>query len=99
MKFDKFYAGLGARWCCIGWRCSAHSELSHGNGHKLAMQGAAILAKELHSSNGSYKSVFSKYYELYGPFVEKAQGRITRGINFLVSRNIRGIQEAYKRFK
>lgn len=79
---------------------AAHAASFHtGMGTSLAMQGAAILAEELHSSKGDYKSAFSKYYESYKPFVESVQARITRGMKYLVPETEEGILEAYKRFK
>ena len=79
---------------------AAHAASFHtGMGTSLAMQGATILAQELHSSNGDYQSAFSKYYESYKPFVESIQARITRGMNLSVPETEEGIQEAYKRFK
>ncbi len=70
-----------------------------GMGTSLAMQGAAILAKALFSSNGDYNAAFVKYYESYKPYVESVQARIHRGINLLVPETEEGIREAYKRFK
>ncbi len=70
-----------------------------GMGTSLAMQGASILAQELHVSDGDYQSAFSKYYESYKPFVESIQARIVRGLNFSVPETAEGIQEAVKRFK
>ncbi len=69
-----------------------------GMGTSLAIQGATILAKELHSNN-DYHAAFSKYYESYKPFVESVQARITRGLNVLLPETEEGIQEAIKRFK
>lgn len=78
---------------------AAHAASFHtGMGTSLAMQGATILAKELHS-NDDYKTAFSKYYETYKPYVESIQARIIRGMNLLVPETEEGIQEAYKRFK
>ena len=69
-----------------------------GMGTSLAMQGATILAKELHS-NKDYKTAFGKYNETFRPFVESVQARITRGLNHSVPETEEGIQEAIKRFK
>jgi 2-polyprenyl-6-methoxyphenol hydroxylase-like FAD-dependent oxidoreductase len=70
-----------------------------GMGTSLAMQGAAILAHELNSSNGDYESAFSKYYESYKPFVEGVQARIVRGLNSSVPETEEGIQATINRFK
>lgn len=78
---------------------AAHAASFHtGMGTSLAMQGATILAKELHLKE-DYKTAFSNYYELYKPYVESVQARIIHGINNLVPETEEGIQEAYKRFK
>lgn len=78
---------------------AAHATSFHtGMGTSLAMQGATILAKELHS-NDDYKMAFSKYYDTYKPYVESVQSRIHRGKNLLVPETEKGIREAYERFK
>jgi 2-polyprenyl-6-methoxyphenol hydroxylase-like FAD-dependent oxidoreductase len=69
-----------------------------GMGSSLAMQGAAILAKKLHSNN-DYQIAFAKYNETYRPFVESVQARITRGMKYLVPETEEGIQEAIDWFK
>lgn len=66
-------------------------------GTSLAIQGAAILAKEL-DSNPDYKTAFINYNEKYRPFVESVQTRIHRGKNLLAPETEEGIKEAYKRF-
>lgn len=70
-----------------------------GMGTSLAMQGATILAKQLHASNGDYQSAFSEYYTSYQPFVESIQARIVRGLNWMLPETQQGIEEAIKRFK
>ena len=70
-----------------------------GMGTSLAMQGATILAQELHTSHGDYKSAFSKYYESFKPYTESVQATIVRGLNFLIPETEEGIQEAIKRFR
>ncbi len=70
-----------------------------GMGTSLAMQGATILAKQLHASNGDYQSAFSEYYASYQPFVESVQARITRGLNWMLPETQQGIEEAIERFK
>ncbi len=44
-----------------------------GQGSALAMVAAYILAGELHRSKGDFSSAFSRYHELFGPFVAKKQ--------------------------
>ncbi|WP_118973378.1 FAD-dependent monooxygenase [Taibaiella koreensis] len=68
-----------------------------GMGTSLAMQGATILAKELHA-NDDYKTAFANYNQTYRPFVESVQARINRGMEYLVPETEEGIQKAYKRF-
>lgn len=70
-----------------------------GMGTSLAMQGAALLAQELHASNGDYPSAFSTYYVSFHPFVESVQARIERGLNRLVPETQEGIEAAINRFK
>lgn len=78
---------------------AAHAASFHtGMGTSLAMQGAALLAKELRA-NEDYNTAFADYYKTYKPFVESVQARITRGMNYLVPETEEGIREAYKRFK
>lgn len=77
---------------------AAHAASFHtGMGTSLAMQGATILAKELHS-NDHYETAFAKYNDTYKPVVESVQAKIYRGINYLVPETEEGIREAYKRF-
>ena len=44
-----------------------------GQGSALAMIAAYILAGELHRSKGDYSLAFTRYQELFGPFVAKKQ--------------------------
>jgi 2-polyprenyl-6-methoxyphenol hydroxylase-like FAD-dependent oxidoreductase len=69
-----------------------------GMGSSLAMQGATLLAQELHS-NDDYKTAFVNYYKTYKPYVESVQARITRGLKYLVPETEEGIQETIDRFK
>jgi 2-polyprenyl-6-methoxyphenol hydroxylase-like FAD-dependent oxidoreductase len=55
-----------------------------GMGTSLAMQGATILADELAASNSDYNVAFSKYNNVFRPFVETIQATITNGLGFLV---------------
>jgi 2-polyprenyl-6-methoxyphenol hydroxylase-like FAD-dependent oxidoreductase len=70
-----------------------------GMGTSLAMQGATILANELHASNGDYPSAFSQYYASFKPLVESVQSRITRGLNWSIPETNEDIQRAVNRFK
>ncbi len=47
-----------------------------GMGTSLAMQGATLLAKELHA-NQDHKTAFVNYNEKFRPFVESVQARVT----------------------
>lgn len=70
-----------------------------GMGTSLAMEGATIVAQELHASSGDYNSAFARYHQSYKPFVESVQSRITRGLNWSVPETEQGIREAIARFK
>lgn len=50
-----------------------------GMGTSLAMQGATLLAKQLHA-NDHYQTAFAKYNELFKPFVESIQARVTNSL-------------------
>ncbi|WDF54362.1 FAD-dependent monooxygenase [Mucilaginibacter sp. KACC 22063] len=50
-----------------------------GMGTSLAMQGATLLAKELHA-NGDYQTAFERYNELFRPFVESVHARVDRSL-------------------
>jgi 2-polyprenyl-6-methoxyphenol hydroxylase-like FAD-dependent oxidoreductase len=50
-----------------------------GMGTSLAIQGAALLAKEL-DRNNDYETAFRKYNETFGPIAESIQARITDGL-------------------
>lgn len=79
---------------------AAHTtSFSTGMGTSLAMESAAILAKELYSSNGHYHTAFTKYYDTHKPYVESVQARIVRGLNWLLPETEEGIREAVNRFK
>ncbi|WP_343691581.1 FAD-dependent monooxygenase [Chitinophaga sp.] len=64
-----------------------------GMGTSLAMEGAYILAKQLHQEE-NYHTAFAKYDETYRPYVKEVQSRITRGLNWLVPTTVEGIQGA-----
>jgi 2-polyprenyl-6-methoxyphenol hydroxylase-like FAD-dependent oxidoreductase len=44
-----------------------------GQGSALAMVAAYILAGELHRAKGEYQTAFSRYQEIFGPFVQQKQ--------------------------
>ena len=69
-----------------------------GMGTSLAIQGAALLAKEL-NTNEDFNMAFAKYNEMYRPYVESVQTRIVRGLDWLVPETEEGIRESVKRFK
>jgi 2-polyprenyl-6-methoxyphenol hydroxylase-like FAD-dependent oxidoreductase len=69
-----------------------------GMGTSLAIQGAALLAKELYT-NDDYNVAFARYNDTYRPYVESVQTRIVRGLDWLVPETEEGIQEAIERFK
>ena len=66
-----------------------------GMGTSLALQGATLLAKQL-QSNTDYKIAFQNYNELYRPFVESIQARITHGINVLLPETEEALQASFK---
>lgn len=69
-----------------------------GMGTSLAMEGAFLLAKELHSNN-DYKTDFDNYFKKFKPFTEEMQARISRGLKYLVPETEEGIRETIERFK
>jgi 2-polyprenyl-6-methoxyphenol hydroxylase-like FAD-dependent oxidoreductase len=69
-----------------------------GMGTSLALQGATLLAKELHS-NEDYKTAFAKYNETYKPVTESIQARITRGLKAQLPETEEELQAALERFK
>lgn len=69
-----------------------------GMGTSLAMQGATILAKQLHSTE-DYQMAFANYYDIYKPYTERVQARIHRGLDWLIPESEEGIQAAIDRFK
>lgn len=79
---------------------AAHAPSFHtGMGTSLAMQGAAILAKALHTSKDDYHTAFAKYYETYKPFTQSIQSRIHRGLTFLLPETAEALQASIDRFK
>lgn len=50
-----------------------------GMGTSLAMQGAMLLAKEMHE-NEHYEAAFEKYNSIFKPFVEEIQAKVTYGL-------------------
>lgn len=50
-----------------------------GMGTSLALQGATLLAKALHT-NEDYQTTFKNYEETFKPFAENIQSRINRGL-------------------
>lgn len=66
-----------------------------GMGTTLAIQGSATLAQAINESNGDYKLAFSKYQELYEPFVESVQSKITDGLNFTLPKTQEAIEKRF----
>src|SRR5262249_17454855 len=54
------------------------SRSSGGQGAALAMVAAYILAGELRRTNGDYASAFTRYQDLFGPFVLQKQDAALR---------------------
>lgn len=69
-----------------------------GMGTSLALQGATLLAKELHS-NEDYQTAFANYYKTYKPFTENIQARISRGLKVQLPETEEELQAAVERFK
>lgn len=69
-----------------------------GMGTSLALQGATLLAKELHS-NADYKTAFAGYTETYKPFTESIQARISRGLKAQLPETEEELRSAIERFK
>jgi len=69
-----------------------------GMGTSLAMQGATLLAKELHA-NEDYKIAFAKYNEIHKPFAESIQSRISRGLKVQLPETEEELQASIDRFK
>lgn len=70
-----------------------------GMGTSLAMQGATMLAKALHTAGEDYTAAFSDYYNTFHPYVESVQSRINRGLSWLIPETEEGIRESIERFK
>lgn len=70
-----------------------------GMGTSLAMQGATILAHELHAAGENYTAAFTRYYTSFKPFVESLQARILRGLSHLVPETAEGIEALIRRFR
>lgn len=69
-----------------------------GMGTTLAMQGATLLARELHA-NDDYNAAFLKYNQTYKPFVESIQSRITRGLNAQLPRTEEELRASIEFFR
>jgi 2-polyprenyl-6-methoxyphenol hydroxylase-like FAD-dependent oxidoreductase len=69
-----------------------------GMGTSLALQGATLLAKELHS-NDDYQTAFAKYDETHRPFAESIQARISRGLKVHLPETEEELQASIERFK
>jgi 2-polyprenyl-6-methoxyphenol hydroxylase-like FAD-dependent oxidoreductase len=69
-----------------------------GMGTSLALQGATLLAKALHS-NDDYQTAFAKYDETHRPFAESVQARISRGLKVHLPETEEELQASIERFK
>ncbi|MCO5241142.1 MAG: FAD-dependent monooxygenase [Chitinophagaceae bacterium] len=69
-----------------------------GMGTSLAMQGATLLAKELHA-NEDYKIAFANYTEIFKPFAESIQARISRGLKAQLPETEEELQASIDRFR
>lgn len=66
-----------------------------GMGTSLAMQGATLLAKELHAHE-DYQIAFARYNELFKPFVESVQARVTYGLKVQLPETEDELQASFK---
>jgi 2-polyprenyl-6-methoxyphenol hydroxylase-like FAD-dependent oxidoreductase len=66
-----------------------------GMGTSLAMQGATLLAKELHA-NEDYQIAFEKYNEVFKPFVEHIQAKVTYGLKVQLPETEEELQASLK---
>jgi 2-polyprenyl-6-methoxyphenol hydroxylase-like FAD-dependent oxidoreductase len=66
-----------------------------GMGTSLAMQGAALLAKELHA-NDNYQVAFTNYNEMFKPFVEQIQARVTYGLKVQLPETEEELQASFR---
>ena len=69
-----------------------------GMGTSLAMQGATLLAKELHA-NEDYNTAFAKYNEIYKPFADSIQSSISQGLKVHLPETEEELQASIDRFK
>lgn len=66
-----------------------------GMGTSLAMQGATLLAKQLHAGE-DYQFAFAKYNEMFKPFVESIQASVTYGLKIQLPETEEELQASYK---
>lgn len=90
-------AWTNARVALVGDAAHATSFFT-GMGTSLALQGASLLAKELHE-NKDYKTAFNNYYNIFKPFTQEVQARITRGLNAQLPTSEAALQQSIDRFK
>lgn len=94
IQMDSWAQGRVALLGDAGYAPSFHT----GMGTSLAMQGAMILADQLHQTD-DFKTAFNNYSEIYRPFVETTQAKIKEGMDFLVPETEEGIKASIERFK
>lgn len=70
-----------------------------GMGTSLAMQGAMTLATALYDAHGAFEKAFLNYYNLQKPYVDAAQAKITRGLNWLLPQTPEDLRQSVERFK
>lgn len=66
-----------------------------GMGTSLALQGATLLAKELHA-NEDYQIAFENYNEEFKPFVESIQASVTYGLKIQLPETEEELQASFK---
>jgi 2-polyprenyl-6-methoxyphenol hydroxylase-like FAD-dependent oxidoreductase len=66
-----------------------------GMGTSLAIQGAALLAKELHA-NEDHQIAFARYNEMFKPFVDSVQARVTYGLSIQLPETEEELKASYK---
>jgi 2-polyprenyl-6-methoxyphenol hydroxylase-like FAD-dependent oxidoreductase len=86
IRMDPDRSWTRGRVSLIGDAASCISLLG-GQGSALSMIAAYILAGELSRSGGDYAQAFSRYQNLFGPFVRKKQSAALRFAGFFVPRS------------
>ncbi|WP_345952672.1 FAD-dependent monooxygenase [Mucilaginibacter sp. PAMB04168] len=66
-----------------------------GMGTSLAMQGATLLAKELHA-NEDHQIAFKKYNEVFRPFVESVHARVDSSLRVQLPETLEELQASFE---